>query len=279
MNFRSATGILTAHFVLVLASACGSDSSPGGGNDTGGTTGSTGGVTAGSGGQVTSSGGTVSSGGTTVGAGGGPATGGVTATGGATTGTGGMTTASGGATASGGTSASGGATTTGGTTASGGTTATGGTTGTGGGTGAGTSLTGTLGALGAVKPIVSSFVISNSGETLIYLSTAPMTCQTLSTSRWLGTLPADSQVVELVVPASKATGTVNVAAFGGAEVNYAPGGKSSAYEKNAASGSVTFTSCAAQGPCEGSVTATYANPTGNVAGTFHAEFCAGGQQY
>jgi hypothetical protein len=62
-------------------------------------------------------------------------------------------------------------------------------------------------------------------------------------------------------------------------VNYAPGGMSSAYEKNAASGSVTFTTSNPSGVFEGSVTATYANPTGNVSGTFHAEFCPGGQGY
>lgn len=47
----------------------------------------------------------------------------------------------------------------------------------------------------------------------------------LSTSRWLGSLPADSQVVELVVKASTTTGTLMVGAKPGAEVNYARGGR------------------------------------------------------
>jgi hypothetical protein len=143
--------------------------------------------------------------------------------------------------------------------------------------GSATSLTGTLGSLGAVQPTVSSLVISNSGETLIYLSSAPIDCEMLTMSRWLGSTPSGSQVVEIVVPSSQARGTVSVEED--AEVNYAPGGMSSAYEKAAASGSVTFTTSVPNGLVEGSVTATYSNPTGNVSGTFHAEFCAGGQGY
>ncbi len=140
------------------------------------------------------------------------------------------------------------------------------------------SLTGTLGALGALQPTVSSLVISNSGETLIYMSSAPITCELLTMSRWLGSVATGSQVVEIVVPSNRASGTVPVE-DGGAEVNYAPGGMSSAYEETAASGSVTFTTSMPNGVVEGSVMATYANPTGDVSGTFHAEFCAGGQGY
>jgi hypothetical protein len=139
-----------------------------------------------------------------------------------------------------------------------------------------TSLSGTLGDLGAIKPIVSSLVILNSGERLVYMSTAPITCDTLSTSRWLGSTPADAQVVEIVVKTSVTTGTIPV---GKAEVNYAKGGRSSAYEENAASGSVTFTINDQMGVAEGSVDATYDSPAGNVKGTFHAEFCDGGQGY
>jgi hypothetical protein len=144
--------------------------------------------------------------------------------------------------------------------------------------GSGTSLTGTLGALGAIAPTVSSLVISNSGETLIYMSSAPITCDLLTMSRWLGSVATGSQVVEIVVPSNRASGTVPVE-DGGAEVNYAPGGMSSAYEKTAATGSVTFTNSMPNGVVEGRVTATYASPAGNLSGTFHAEFCAGGQGY
>ena len=155
-----------------------------------------------------------------------------------------------------------------------------GTMGEGGPAAGGTSFTGTLGTLGTAKPTVSSFVIQNSGETLIYLTSAPITCAMMQTSRWLGSAMAGSQVIEVVVPSTKMTGTVAVASFGGAEVNYAPGGMSSSYETVAASGSVTFKSCVAGGVCEGTAMATYPSPAGAmITGSFHAEFCMGGQQY
>jgi hypothetical protein len=144
--------------------------------------------------------------------------------------------------------------------------------------GGGTVLTGTLGDLGEVEPTVSTLVIANSGEVLIYMSSAPITCELLTESRWLGSVDAGSQVVEIVVPAARTTGTVPVE-DGGAEVNYAPGGMSSAYEQSADAGSVTFTRFTPQGVAEGTFNATYGDPAGNVSGTFHAEYCAGGQGY
>jgi hypothetical protein len=139
-----------------------------------------------------------------------------------------------------------------------------------------TSLTGTLGALGAVQPVVSSLVIANSGETIIYMSTSKIACSDLAESRWLLKLPAGSQVVEIVI---KGAPKLQKYAVPSAEVNYAPGGKSSSYEKNAASGSITFTEGAANAAVSGTVTATYNSPAGSVSGDFHAEFCAGGQEY
>ena len=146
-------------------------------------------------------------------------------------------------------------------------------------TSSGTTLTGTLGALGAVMPIVSSLVISKGSETIVYMSTAPVACSKISGldgSRWLSKLPAGSQVVEIVV-----SGAAKLGAATSPEVNYAPGGMSSANEKNAApgTGKVSFTKAEAMGVVEGTVSATYANPTGSVSGTFHAEFCADGQEY
>jgi len=110
------------------------------------------------------------------------------------------------------------------------------------------------------------------------MSSAPITCALLTSSRWLGSVAAGSQVVEIVVPSDTTAGTIQVEE-GGAEVNYAPGGMSSAYEESADSGSVTFTTLTPNGVVEGSVTASYTDPAGNVSGTFHAEFCAGGQGY
>ena len=60
------------------------------------------------------------------------------------------------------------------------------------------------------------------------------------------------------------------------EVNYAQGGKSSAYEVNADSGKISFTAADAQ-VVEGTVMATYGSKS--LSGTFHAEFCANGQNY
>ncbi|HVZ36238.1 MAG TPA: hypothetical protein VG963_27610 [Polyangiaceae bacterium] len=140
-----------------------------------------------------------------------------------------------------------------------------------------TSLMGTLGSLGAVQPTVSSLYISYSGETIVYLISAPFTCAQMQQSRWLGSLPSGTQVVEVIVKGAPVVGTaVQVGLFAG-EVNYAPGGMSSAYEQNASSGTITYTKSTANGPVEADFSATY--PMGNVMGTFHAEFCQGGQEY
>jgi hypothetical protein len=226
----------------------------------------------------------VSSGGTLAGAGGirpigsGGAT--VIATGGMPSGGGGA--ANGGTTGTSGAAGNGGAgaggASMGGTAGSSGST-NGGAAGSGGTTGGGSaSITGTIGALGMVKPIVNAWVISNSGETLIYLSTAPLTCMMMQTMGvgWLSKLPAGSQVIELVIKGTPTTMMYPIGAFAG-EANYAPGGMSSAYEKNAMGGSITFTTAMANGPVEGSVMATYA--MGSIMGTFHAEFCSMGSQY
>ena len=141
--------------------------------------------------------------------------------------------------------------------------------------GTGTALTGMLGTLGAVQPTVSSLVISNSGETLIYLSSAPLTCEQIKVSRWLGNATKASQVVEIVVKGQPKVGEVAVPP---GEVNFAEGGKSSSYETTAAGGKITFTTANVSGIVEGSVTATYSGG-GSVSGTFHAEFCEGGQGY
>lgn len=137
-------------------------------------------------------------------------------------------------------------------------------------------LSGTLGTLGALQPIVSSWVISNSGETLIYLSTAPLSCATVQTSRWLGSQPAGSQVIELVMRGTPTNGQTVMVPPG--EVNYAAGGRSSSYEKGASSGHITFTSSVANGRVEGTLQASYADGSA-VTGPFKAEFCANGQGF
>lgn len=141
-----------------------------------------------------------------------------------------------------------------------------------------TMLSGELGELGALKPTVSSLVIENSGEVLIYMSSATLTCPQIMVSRWLGGVEAGAQVVEIVVPSELAVDTVAVEE-GGAEVNYAAGGKSSAYEKSAIAGHVTVTKSLPGTVVEGTFTATFADAADSVKGRFQAEFCEGGQGY
>lgn len=144
--------------------------------------------------------------------------------------------------------------------------------------GNGSALTGTLGALGPVAPVLAGFATTNGLETLIYLSSAPLTCAQMMTmgAPWLRSLPAGSQVIEIVVRGMASVGTVPVGFLQG-EINYAEGSKSSSNEVNARSGSITFTRADAKGVHEGMLSATY--PTGGLSGTFHAEWCEGGQEY
>jgi hypothetical protein len=147
----------------------------------------------------------------------------------------------------------------------------------------GNSATGMLCTLGAVKPIVSALITANSGETLVYLSTVPLTCTQMMASRWLGSTTAGGQMIEIVIgPAAGGTSpSVNMAISTGllaGEVNFAPTGGSSGAETTAASGSITFTKFMAMGPAEGTFMASY-GCGGMVMGTFKAEFCNGGQGY
>ena len=139
---------------------------------------------------------------------------------------------------------------------------------------AGTAITGMLGTLGAAQATVSSFMISNSGETLIYFSSSPLTCSQLTMSRWLGGTVAGKQVVEIVLHGQPVVGDLQVPP---AEVNYAPGGMSSANEVSADSGKITFTVANPMGDVAGSFSATYG--ADSIAGTFHATFCPNGQGY
>jgi hypothetical protein len=139
-----------------------------------------------------------------------------------------------------------------------------------------TLLMGELGDLGPLEETASSFVIENSGEVLVYMSSVPLTCPQIMISRWLGDVEDGAQVVEIVVPSDLGVGTLHVSE--GAEVNYAAGGKSSAYEKSASDGYVKFTK-SLPGTVEGSFSATYTDPPASVEGRFQAEFCEGGQGY
>jgi hypothetical protein len=142
----------------------------------------------------------------------------------------------------------------------------------------GNDLTGTLGALGPVKPVMAGWATTNGLETLIYLSSAPLTCAMMMTKgvKWLASLPAGSQVIEIVVRGDAMVGTTQVGVLQG-EVNYAEGSKSSSTETTAQGGSIMFTKAEAKKVYEGMVMATYAK--GNVMGKFHADWCEGGTEY
>jgi hypothetical protein len=140
-------------------------------------------------------------------------------------------------------------------------------------------LTGTLGDLGTLQPIVAANVIEYSGETITYLSTVALPCEAMAQSRWLGSLGADAQIVEIVYKSATTDDHLEVGGTGSLEVNYAKGGRSSSYEEGAVSGTVTLTDHVAGGDIAGVVDATYQNPAGSLHGPFAATFCPGGQEY
>jgi hypothetical protein len=142
-------------------------------------------------------------------------------------------------------------------------------------------ITGTLGALGPVQPVMNAWATTNGLETLIYLSSAPLTCEMMMTrgTKWLSSLPAKSQVIEIVVGSPSAAKTYAIgtsAALGGGEVNYAEGGKSSSTEVTGKAGTITLTKADAMGAQEGmiQVTAPYM-----ASGKFQAKWCQGGTEF
>ena len=142
-----------------------------------------------------------------------------------------------------------------------------------------TVLTGTLGDLGELQPIVDGRVIEYSGETITYLSTVELPCESMAESRWLGNLDADAQIVEIVYKSDTTETELEVGGTGSLEVNYAKGGRSSSYEEGADSGTVTLTDHVSGGDISGYVDASFSSPSGSVNGPFDAVFCPGGQEF
>ena len=99
-------------------------------------------------------------------------------------------------------------------------------------------LTGTLGDLGDLGPIVSANVIEYSGETITYLSTVDLPCTAMAESRWLGNLDASGQIIEIVYKSATDGTHFEVDGTGLLEVHYAKGGRSSSYEESAYTGTV-----------------------------------------
>ena len=144
----------------------------------------------------------------------------------------------------------------------------------------GNSLTGTLGSLGPAKPIVAAFVIHTGNQGRAYLSSAPLTCAQMMTAGWLSSAAAGSQVTEIVVARSVGAGGFPIEAGSpdpAGEVNYAAGGKSSADQVKAKSGSILNVELI-DGGMHGMLDATFGDGS-HLTGMFHAHFCAGGQIY
>ncbi len=137
-----------------------------------------------------------------------------------------------------------------------------------------TNVAGTLGDLGPAQPMVSSLMIENSGETLVYLSTTQLSCNGLTISRWLGQTPPEAQVIEVVLHGTAAVSTFDVPPN---EVNYAKGGRSSAFEVVADSGQLNVVTARPGELVEGDFDVFFG--ADEVTGSFHATFCDGGQGY
>lgn len=153
-----------------------------------------------------------------------------------------------------------------------------------GGLGGSANVSGTFGT-DAIKPIVAAYWIGvpgnadeSGGGPFLYLFSTPVTCDDISKgSAWVASLPAGTQVMELIVGTTGTAVPVPASAHAGAnvsEVNYFFA--QTASEARATSGSVTLTSYAKGVAADGTIDVTF--PMGSAKGTFHAVWCAGGHE-
>jgi hypothetical protein len=112
------------------------------------------------------------------------------------------------------------------------------------------------------------------GGPYVYLFTAGVTCQTISSGHgWLPKLAADVQGMEMIIGLTKEGSVpVGMAGAGRAEVNYFLSGS----EHNSKSGTVTVTSYRPGMYVEGTLDVMF--PFGSAKGTFHAVWCPGGYE-
>lgn len=149
-----------------------------------------------------------------------------------------------------------------------------------GGTG---SLTGSFGSE-AIAPIKAAYWVGqpddpteSAGGPFVNVFTSAVTCNDISVNGWLSKIPAETQVLELIIgtkTAGSASPVAATAAANVAEVNYLFGRPSS--EVRAGSGSVTLTAYTASMSVDGNVSVTF--PSGSAEGTLHAVYCPGGQE-
>jgi hypothetical protein len=147
------------------------------------------------------------------------------------------------------------------------------------------SLTGTYGAA-PIKPVVAAYWVGKPGNPaesgggpFVYVFSGPVTCDDLSHgSGWVARLPPDTQVLEMIIGTTTVGTAVPAAAHaagGAAEINYALAPSST--ESRATTGSVTLSAYNAGASVDGTVTAAF--PMGSVTGTFHASYCANGNEF
>lgn len=146
------------------------------------------------------------------------------------------------------------------------------------------SLTGTYGT-DAIKPVVAAYWIGqpgnpaeSAGGPFLYLFSGPVSCDDLSHgSGWRARIAAGTQVLELIVGTTTTGTPVPAAAHAAAnvaEVNYSFGQTTT--EARATAGNVTLTAYAAAASVDGTIDVTF--PMGSAKGTFHAVYCATGNE-
>lgn len=161
-----------------------------------------------------------------------------------------------------------------------------------------TSLNGTAGGIGgtamlmgeygteAIKPVLSALWIGipgdaseSAGGPFLYLFGAAVTCNQLSqANKWGDTIPAGTQVLEIIAGSTTAGVALPAAANASAnvsEVNFIHGGN--ADDTRATSGAVTLTSYVKGASVDGTIDVKF--PTGSAKGTFHATWCPGGHEH
>jgi hypothetical protein len=117
------------------------------------------------------------------------------------------------------------------------------------------------------------------GGPFVYLFSGPVTCADISAaSGWVTTIPAGTQVTEMLIGTTTTGTAVPAAAHAAAnavEANYATGGSTT--ETRATSGSVTLTAYTKDVAVDGTVDLTF--PAGSAKGTFHAVWCPTGHEF
>ncbi|MEP6862233.1 MAG: hypothetical protein ABJE66_16535 [Deltaproteobacteria bacterium] len=135
-----------------------------------------------------------------------------------------------------------------------------------------------------IAPIMAAYWVGqpvdpteSAGGPFINLLSSPVTCNDISVTGWLSKIPAETQVLELIIGTTtvgSSSPAASAAAANVAEVNYLFARPSN--EVRAGTGSVTLTAYASTMSVDGMVDVTF--PSGSAQGTFHAVYCPGGQE-